>query len=246
MTRTSLTSHGTTFGKVPGLLLSALVGLGLVGCGKEAPKVKKSADDEAPSAADNVKVELPPAPNFDEGKVVEKYDDGAWSIYGLRHNIDENVKQGDAGVEIEVRGYVQDIYEPPVCPAGETCPLGKQPHLWITDKPEDKGKKRAMMVVNYAFTIPEYDAKRWKDVPNVAVQKGTQYTFKGKFKRFSDTGFADARGLLDFISYKDPTTSQWISPPGAPWHPLEIQRQDEEQKKLIEKVNKDAAKNRGK
>jgi hypothetical protein len=230
-------------------LLTAVFCLGLAGCGKEAPKVKKSGEEDAPSAADNVKVELPPSPNFDEGKVAEKYEDGAWSVYGLRKNLDENVKQGEAGVEIEVRGYVQDIYEPPVCPKGETCPLGKQPHVWITDKPDDKGKKRAMMVVNYAFTIPEYDVKRWKDVPNVQLTKGTPYTFKGKFKRFSDTGFADARGLLDFISYKapDPKTGieGWISPPGAPWHPLELQRQDEEQKKLIEKVNKNAAKNRG-
>lgn len=230
-------------------LLTAVFCLGLAGCGKEAPKVKKSGEEDAPSAADNVKVELPQSPNFDEGKVAEKYDDGAWSVYGLRKNLDENVKQGEAGVEIEVRGYVQDIYEPPVCPKGETCPLGKQPHVWITDKSEDKGKKRAMMVVNYAFTIPEYDIKRWKDVPNVQLAKGELYTFKGKFKRFSDTGFADARGLLDFVAYKaqDPKTGVegWIAPPGAPWHPLELQRQDEEQKKLIEKVNKNAAKNRG-
>ena len=245
MTRNSL----STVRGPSALLLCGLLGFGLSACGKEAPKVKKTGEDEAPSAADNVKVELPPAPNFDEGKVAEKYDDGTWSVYGLRHEIDENVKQGDAGVEIEVRGFVQDIYEPPPCPEGETCPLGKQPHFWITDKAEDKGKKRAMMVVNYAFTIPEYDAKRWKDVQNVAVEKGKQYTFKGKFKRFSDTGFADARGLLDFVSYKglNAKTGQeeWISPPGAPWHPLEILKQEEDQKKLIEKVNKEAGKNRG-
>ena len=230
-------------------LLTAVFCLGLVGCGKEAPKVKKSGEEDAPNAADNVKVELPAAPDFDEGKVAEKADDGAWSIYGLRKDLDANVKAGEDGVEIEVRGFVQDIYEPPVCPAGETCPLGKQPHVWITDKPDEKGKKRAMMVVNYAFTIPEYDLKRWKDVPPVVLEKGKQYTFKGKFKRFSDTGFADARGLLDFLSYKgvDPKTGVegWIAPPGAAWHPLELLRLEEEQKKLIDKVNKDAAKNRG-
>ncbi len=231
------------------IILCALLGLGLSGCGKEAPKVKKTGgEDEGPSAADNVKVELPAAPNFDEGKVVEKYDDGTWSVYGLRHDIDANVKNGDAGVDIDVRGYVQDIYEPPVCPAGETCPLGKQPHLWITDKPDDKGKKRAMMIVNYSFTINEVDAPRWKGVQNVTVEKGKQYTFKGKFKRFSDTGFADARGLLDFVSYKAPNiktgVEEWISPPGAPWHPLEILREEEAQKKTIERMNKDAAKNR--
>lgn len=232
------------------LILCALIGFGSAACGKEAPKVKKTGgEDEGPTAADNVKVELPPAPNFDEGKVAEKYDDGTWSVYGLRHDIDANVKQGDAGVDIEVRGYVQDIYEPPPCPAGETCTLGKQPHFWITDKAEDKGKKRAMMVVNYSFSIPEHDSKRWKDVQNVAVEKGKQYTFRGKFKRFSDTGFADARGLLDFVAYKGLNTKsgmeEWIAPPGAPWHPLELQRQEEEQKKLIDKVNKNADKNRG-
>ena len=231
-------------------LLTAFFCLSLVACGKEAPKVKKTGEEDAPNAADNVKVELPPPPDFDEGKVPEKADDGAWSVYGLRKNLDENVKQGEAGVEIEVRGYVQDIYEPPVCPEGEQCPPGKQPHVWITDKPDDKGKKRAMMVVNYAFTIPEYDVKRWEKVPSVMLAKGQQYTFKGKFKRFSDSGFADARGLLDFVAYKakDPVTGveSWVAPPGAAWHPLEILRQEEEQKALIEKVNKDAAKNRGK
>lgn len=230
-------------------LLTAFFCLSLVACGKEAPKVKKTGEEDAPNAADNVKVELPPPPDFDEGKVPEKADDGAWSVYGLRKSLDENVKQGEAGVEIEVRGYVQDIYEPPVCPEGEQCPPGKQPHVWITDKPDDKGKKRAMMVVNYAFTIPEYDVKRWEKVPSVMLAKGQQYTFKGKFKRFSDSGFADARGLLDFVAYKakDPVTGveSWVAPPGAAWHPLEILRQEEEQKALIEKVNKDAAKNRG-
>ena len=230
-------------------LLTAFFCLSLAGCGKDAPKVKKSGEDDAPTAADNVKVELPPPPDFDEGKVAEKYEDGVWSVYGLRKELDANVKQGEAGVDIEVRGFVQDIYEPPVCPEGQQCPPGKQPHVWITDKADDKGKKRAMMVVNYAFTIPEYDVKRWKDVPGVMLAKSEPYTFKGKFKRFSDTGFADARGLLDFIAYKakDLKTGVegWVAPPGAPWHPLEEAAEAERQKELIEKVNKNADKNRG-
>ena len=226
-------------------LLTAIFCLGLAGCGKEAPKVKQTGEADTPSASDNVKVELPSPPDFDEGKVAEKHEDGAWSVYGLRKELDANVKQGEADVEIEVRGFVQDIYEPPVCPEGEQCPPGKQPHVWITDKDGDKGKKRAMMVVNYAFTIADFDKKRWKDVAPVMLEKGKQYTFKGKFKRFSDTGFADARGLLDFVAYKakDATGADtWVAPPGAPWHPLELAQQEEAQKKLIEKVNKNAGK----
>lgn len=218
-------------------------------CGGEpAPKTKKSEDD-APNPADNVKFELPPPPDFDEGRVAEKWEDGTWSIYGLRKDIEENVKAGDAGQEIEMKGYVQDIYEPPVCGKDEKCQGGKQPHIWITDKPDEKGKKRAMMVVGYRFTIPDYDAKRWDKVPDVVFEKGKQYTFKGKFKRFSDQGFADARGLLDFTHYKaiDPATGTeaWIAPRGAPWHPIELARMEEQQRKLVEKVNS-ANKKKGK
>ena len=222
------------------------VALALSGCDDDDAKAKQiEAEEEA--ARPNVKVELPAPPNFDEGKVDEQYADGAWSAYGLRRHLDEQVEKGKNGEEITVRGYVQEIYVPPECPEGEMCPPPKQPHFWITDKPEEKGKKRAMMVVNYRFTIPEWDAKRWKGEPEVLIEKGKQYTIKGKFKRFSDTGFADDRGLLEFVAYKphDPDSGQeleqWVFPPGAPWHPVELARVEEEQRDLAEKAAKTAA-----
>ncbi|MEM6296354.1 MAG: hypothetical protein AAGA54_34100, partial [Myxococcota bacterium] len=116
---------------------------------------KAAAAETKKPAGPKIKVELPATPDFDEGKVEETYADGAVSIYGLRTDIDGNVKKGDAGTEVTVKGYVQEIYVAPECPEGEICPPPKQPHLWITDKAEQKGKKRAMMVVNYRFTIPE-------------------------------------------------------------------------------------------
>ncbi|MCA9693015.1 MAG: hypothetical protein KC636_25690 [Myxococcales bacterium] len=230
---------------LPALLCTAVIA---PGCEDEQAAAKQPDEDEASSEDANIKVELPPPPDFDEGKVADKWEDGSYSIYGLRNELEENVKAGDAGTEITVRGYVQEIYEPTPCPEGETCPPGKQPHIWIVDKPEEKGKKRAMMVVNYSFTISDFEADMWKDVPDVTFEKGQQYTIKGKFKRFSDTGFADHRGLLEFVSVKvaDPETGSetWRAPPGAPWHPVTLAAQEEQQKKLIEKVNKDAA-NRG-
>ncbi len=230
---------------LPTMLVASLV----FGCDGDDKKAEKKPDPDVAEENVAIKVELPPTPDFDEGKVADKWEDGSWSIYGLRKTLEENVKEGDAGKVIEVRGYVQEIYEPPECPEGETCPPSKHPHIWITDKPSEKGKKRAMMVVSYSFTIPEYDVKRWKDVPDVTFSKGEQYTFRGKFRRFSDQGFADARGLLEFQSYKvaDPETGEtrWVAPPGSPWHPLEIARQEEEQKALIDKVNKDAVKKKG-
>ncbi len=214
----------------------------LAASGCEQEQAAADLEEKKEAAAPKIQVQLPAAPDFDEGKVDEQYADGSFSIYGLRTDIDGNVKKGDAGTEVMVKGYIQEIYVAPECPEGEICPPPKQPHVWITDKADQLGKKRAMMVVNYRFSIPEWDAKRWKEQPDVIMEKGKQYTFKGKFKRFSDTGFAFDRGLLEFVAYKphDPETGaeldSWVYPPNAPWHPLEVQRMDEENAALAEKA----------
>lgn len=219
--------------------LVCAVGLQLLGCSTAAEAEPTPEEEPAP----NIKVELPPSPDFDEGKAPEKWDDGAFSIYGLRKDLDRNVKEGEAGAEVLVKGYVQDIYVAPECPKGEVCPPGKQPHVWISDNPEEKGKKRAAMVVNYRFSIPEWDAKRWKGQPDVVLELGKRYTFKGKFKRFSDTGFAFDRGLIEFVAYKphDPKTGAeldtWVYPPGAAWHPLEVARMEEANASLAERAS---------
>lgn len=212
------------------------------GCDSAEPEAETPKPDEDEAPATSIKVQLPPSPDFDEGKSPEAWEDGSLSIYGLRKNLDQNVKDGETGKEVQVRGYVQEIYVPPECPEGEVCPPPKQPHLWITDKPEEQGKKRAMMVVNYRFTIPDYQAKMWKGQPEVVLEKGKRYTFKGKFKQFSDTGFAYDRGLLEFMSYKplDPETGAeldtWVFPPGAPWHPISVAEQEEANSRLAEKA----------
>jgi hypothetical protein len=54
------------------------------------------------------KVQLPPPPDFDEGKAPETWEDGSNSIYGLRRNLDQNVEDGEKGKDIVVKGYVQD------------------------------------------------------------------------------------------------------------------------------------------
>ena len=107
----------------------------LVGC--EKPKVVevKTGDEKEEAPATNVKVQLPPSPNFDEGKAPEKWEDGSWSIYGLRSKLDENVKAGETGTEIEVKGWVQEIYVAPPCPEKEVCAPPKQPHIWTETCP---------------------------------------------------------------------------------------------------------------
>jgi hypothetical protein len=229
----------------------ALVALALaVGC---TDKVEEAGPEK--EELPNIKVELPPSPNFDEARAPLKWEDDAdqpYSIYGLRKDIDERLKEGESGKEIIVKGWVQEIYVPPVCPEGELCPPGKQPHFWITDMQDGQGKKRAMMVVNYYFPIPEWDTATldmWKDVPLVVVEVGKQYTIKGKFKRFSDTGFAHDNGLLEFVSYKVPNPDPkalnpgelvWIAPPNSSWHPQTIAAQEAENAEMMAKMQKDA------
>ncbi len=227
-----------------------------------APLVLAACDDAPAEGAEagaqkeeqipNVQVNLPPSPDFQEGKAPEKWEDGSYSIWGLRQNVDENLAAGNNGEIIQLKGWVMEVYVPPECPEGEFCPPGKQPHVWITDHEGGKGKKRAMMVVNYRFQIPEWDADRWKGAPEVVLEVGKQYTFKGKFVRFSSTGFAHDQGLLEFDSYQalNPETGQmeWVYPPGAAWHPMEIARQEEENAALAAKAAQTAEdyKNRGK
>lgn len=193
-------------------------------------------EPELPADGDEIAVVLPPAPSFDGVARVDKYEAGEWSVGGLRKDIDARVVEGNAGKEIEVRAYVQEIYVPPVCPAGEVCPPPKQPHVWVVDDPAEKGKRNAMLVVNYAFMIPEWDAKRWEDQPEVVLEVGKQYTLKGKFKQFSDSGFASDRGLLEFVAVRYEPSGPWVYPPGAQWHPLEVARQEEANRELAEKA----------
>lgn len=229
--------------------VAALLGTSLlVGCDKDEEELEIKGEQSEEDQGPPVQVTLPPTPNFDEGKAPEQWDDGAWSIWGLRRNLDKSIADGENNTEITVKGWIQEIYIPPECPEGEACPPPKQPHVWITDHQGIEGKKRAMMVVNYRFTIPEWQANDWKDQPDVILEKGKQYTFKGIFKQFSDTGFASDRGLLEFRAYKphDPETgaemADWVYPPGAAWHPLTIQQQEEQNAKLAEAAAK-AAKN---
>jgi len=200
-----------------------------------------------PAEPSKIEVKLPAAPTYPTASAPEKHPDGAYSVRGLRVDRDARIDEGEAGTEITVRGYVAKIYVPPTCPAGDVCPPAKQPHLWITDQPDERGLKRALMVVNYRFSIPEWDAERWRGEPDVVLEQGKRYTFKGRFKRFSDTGFAHQDGLLEFVAYRplDPSTGaeleSWVYPPGAAWHPQEIARMEEENARLMERARKEAA-----
>jgi hypothetical protein len=171
---------------------------------------------------------LPPPPDLTAPVVPDHHPDGAWSIAGLRKDPDARFAEGERGEDIIVRAYVQEIYAPPPCPEAATCAPVKQPHLWAADTIDSRGHKRAMLVIGYAFSIPEWDAEAWKDAKPVVLEVGKQYTFKGKFRQFSDTGFSHEAGLLEFVAVqqvdRETGVTEWVDPPGAPWHPISLAR----------------------
>lgn len=231
----------------------ALVVVAQLAVGGCAEKVDEAGPQD--EVLPNIDVKLPAPPNFDEARAPVKYEgesEETYSIYGLRKDIDDRLKDGENGKTVVVKGWVQEIYVPPPCAEGELCVPGKQPHFWITDTQDGQGKKRAMMVVNYYFPIAEWDTDTldlWKDEPLVVVEVGKQYTIKGKFKRFSDSGFAHDNGLLEFVSYKVPNPDPeavnpgelvWISPPNSDWHPKTVKMQEEQNAEMMAKMQKDA------
>ncbi len=212
------------------LALCSLVAFPLVFGGCDKDKVQAAPEEEQ---LPDIKVNLPASPDFEEARAPLQYEDDPdkpFSIFGLRKDIDENLKKGDEGEVIALKGWVQEIYVPPECPEGELCPPGKQPHFWITDTQNAEGKKRAMMVVNYYYPIPDWDEdtkKLWEEEPLVAIEVGKQYTIKGRFVRVSGSGFAHDNGLLEFETYKalDEETGAevWIAPPNCDWHPKMVE-----------------------
>ena len=100
-----------------------------------------------------------------------------------------------------------------------------------------------MMVVNYSFQIPEWDAKRWKDEPQVMLERGQALHLQGQVQALLGHRLllrpwsAGVRGLQAprprDRSKSCPTGSTLRRPP---WHPLEVARMEEENAKLAEKA----------
>ena len=65
-----------------GVLVSLCAALALGACETEEAK---PADTKKEDPGPQIKVQLPPTPDFDEGKVEEKYGDGSLSILSLIH-----------------------------------------------------------------------------------------------------------------------------------------------------------------
>jgi hypothetical protein len=168
---------------------------------------------------------LPQPPAFFDPAVPILAEDGTWSVLGLRAVLDELLPEAEAGRVVLVNAYVQEVYAPPVCPENQLCPPGKQPHAWVIDDPDVRGKQRALMVTSIHFPIPEWDPqaqRAWASEPELVLEPGRRYVFMGWFRRFTDSGFAHDRGLLELLAITDyplEDDPRWIAPRNSQYHP---------------------------
>lgn len=198
------------------------------------PKMIPS-QDRAPIPRPNLAVELPPPPidRLEGPKVPAKYDDGGYSIAGLRADLDTHIDLGEAGTTIEVRAFVQEIIVP-TCVGSDGC---GQPHFWVTDAPDVVGRRLALLVGPYEFDLSDEEARYFASEPKIFVEVGKQYLFKGNFVRMSDTGFSSPRGVLQFHAVQT-EAGEWVYPPGSPWHPKTEILRAQQKAELMDKVGR--------
>jgi len=176
------------------------------GCDQSrAPVVEESLPEIRPN--------LPPIPNVPPPRHKIQYDDGTWSVYGLRKRIRQTIDE-----EIRVKAYIVKIFEPTPCPEGRTCPPPAMPHLWLGDDMEVTKERRLLRVVGFANSQEDMvkareDAERGEEpsaeelaagLPPVVYdwQQGKRYVVKGRFARSSGTGFSYSEGLLEYMEHQ--------------------------------------------
>jgi hypothetical protein len=178
-------------------------------------------------------VALPPTPAVERPIVPARYEDGSYSVFGLRQ--DKLPSADESGEELIVNAWVREIYMPP--PLCDRCP---QPHVWVADGPDVRGHRDSLLVTAFAFDIDPADADLWRAEPKVVLELGKQVRIRGKFVLMSETGFADDnRGVFEFRAHERVGADgqpSWVMPPGAHWHPKTIELQQQRDQEMIERM----------
>jgi hypothetical protein len=136
----------------------------------------------------NIKVDLPPSPEFKPISTPDKWPDGNWSIHGVRKQMKTTI-----GQEVTIKGFLLEEY---TCPPerakctkkgykGPPCKACDQPHYFLSDKKDGK-KDKALLVANYLI----------KPKPPKFPAAGTEMVVTGTFTREAG-GFASSDGILD-------------------------------------------------
>jgi len=183
---------------------AAMVVASLGGCDQQQQQQTQAAEQAMPEIRPN----LPPVPNVPPPRHKISYDDGAFSVYGLRKRLRQNIDN-----EVRVKAYIVKVYEAPECPEDRTCPAARMPNLWLGDDLDETNTRKLVQLVGYAQSQQDIiDARERNEkgtemseeelaaLPPVVFdwQSGKRYVVKGNFTHASGAGFASSDGLLEY------------------------------------------------
>lgn len=172
-----------------------------VGCETEASNVEV---EKLP----DIKPNLPAVPTLPPPPHPVQYGDQSYSVYGVRKRMRNTMDS-----ELELTGYIVDLYTPPECPKGKSCPQARAPHVYVADTKGEADNDKRILLVGYAENqtqiddaIKDFKRGKWKAPPEESGLLPIPYDFfpgakikvKARFTRISGAGFAQSDGLLDY------------------------------------------------
>jgi len=159
----------------------------------------------------DVEPNLPAVPTLPPPPHPTQYADSSYSVYGVRARL-----QNTVNTEVDITGYIVEIYIPPECPEGENCPPAAAPHMWIADTATEPDREKRMTIVDYAENHAQIeeaiaDAEAGREPPDLPegapppiptdFAVGAKIKVHGRFTRMSGTGFNISEGLLEYRSH---------------------------------------------
>jgi hypothetical protein len=163
---------------------------------------------------------LPAVPTLPLPPYPIQYPDTSYSVYGVRRREATTMDHDQT-----ITGYIVEIYLPPECPEGRTCPPPAAPHLWVADARDVAADGQRLMLVGYAENQAAIDeavenARRGREQPPESETGiipiptdfvvGNKVKVTGRFARVSGAGFNNSEGLLEYRSHE---TLEAVTPP---------------------------------
>lgn len=176
------------------LLTSSLT---VAACERAATLEVTRLPDVQPDLPQVPQIPPPPAP----------YPDGSVPIGRLRRTLAEYLDK-----DIQVTGYIVEIYQPPECQTRGGCPRPLQPHLFIADAANEGDESKRLEVVGYAATQEELEQfiragsrippnMDGTPRPPIDFAVGNRVKFSGHFGT-SAQGVSATNGLLDYRGHE--------------------------------------------
>jgi hypothetical protein len=168
----------------------------------------------------DVTANVPNVPTLPPPPYPVNWPDSSYSVYGVRRR--ESVTMDS---DVVVTGYIVEVYTPPVCEEGRTCPTPAAPHMWIADARGVSDPHQRLLVVGYADNQLALDEARelasrgryeppdpetgLRPIPT-DFDVGAKVRVSGRFARISGSGFNVSEGLLEWNTHE---TLEPVTPP---------------------------------